>query len=177
MQLKKINTEDKSDFEFVQKTYIESFPPNERRQLLEFQHILEDEKSFTVYVLIDDDKRIGFLTTWALDSFIYAEHFAISPEYRNEGYGKKIMDVFLSKLELPLIIEVELPETKTAERRINFYENLGFKAWNNIAYEQPPYEEKYLPLPMMLMSYGNIDLTTDFDSIKKDIYQNVYKVK
>lgn len=177
MNLTKISINDKSDLEFIQKIYIESFPPIERRPISEFLQLINDEEQFTVLLITEDNKRIGFFTTWTFDKFTYAEHFAISSEFRNGGYGKLTLETFFITLEKPLVIEVELPTDDMAKRRINFYKRMGFKDWENIIYEQPPYEKKYSPLPMMLMTYGNIDLETDISYIKDKIYTKVYNVE
>ena len=174
MIVKKIDIEDKSDFEFVQRIYVESFPPNERRPLPEFEDLIASEKSFKVNVIFEDDKQVGFITHWDFDTFIYVEHFAISAEYRNGGYGRKVMESFLAETTLPIVLEVELPNDEIAKRRIAFYERIGFKSWE-IAYEQPPYEAKYKPLPMMLMTHGNIDLKESFNLVKNSLYKKVYK--
>lgn len=174
MILKKIKSDDIIDFEFVQKTYIESFPPEERRHIALFQHLMDEASDFTVNVLCDDEKRVGFITNWQFNDFIFAEHFAISEEYRNGGYGQKSLDAFLTQLDKPLIIEVELPTEDIAKRRINFYKRAGFKSWSNIPYEQPAYDSKYNPVPMMLMSFGNIDVESNSESIIKQIHAKVY---
>lgn len=175
MLLKKVEISQKSDVDFIEQIYIESFPPNERRPVVEFLRLLQDDKTFTVYLILDDDKRVGFLTTWTFDTFIYAEHFAIAPEYRSAGYGKEVMEAFIGQTTLPIILEVETPENELAKRRIAFYERVGFKAWN-IPYTQPAYEEKYGPVPMVLMTYRTIALDKLFDNIKSLIYKKVYNV-
>jgi len=172
--LKKINSDHTHDFGFVQNIYIESFPPNERRPLPEFQQLMNEDSSFNVDIILEDEERVGFITHWIFDTFIYAEHFAIGAEYRNGGYGKKVMEAFLSSIKLPLVLEVELPNDEMAARRINFYERIGFKAWD-IPYEQPPYEAKYQYLPMILMTYGNMNLQEDFEAVKETLYRKVYK--
>ena len=175
MRLKKISTSDKSDFEFVQKVYIESFPPDERRPLLEFQNLMDKEADFTVCIIESNDQRVGFLTYWDFNTFIFAEHFAVSSEFRNGGYGREIIGLFVKTVKLPVLLEVELPDCEMSKRRVKFYERAGFKGWD-IPFEQPPYEAKYSPIPMMLMTHGDIDMENDFSTIKKTIYTKVYNV-
>jgi len=176
MELREVDISNKSDLEFIERIYIESFPPDERRPVTEFLRLVETEVAFTVCLLQDDNERIGFLTYWSFESFIYAEHFAISPEFRSGGYGKQVMEAFISETTLPLILEVELPQTsELAKRRVSFYERIGFKLWD-IPYEQPPYEKGYNPLPMMLMTYREILLDKNFEYIRNLIYNKVYGV-
>lgn len=174
MQLRKVEIDNKPDLEFVERLYIESFPRNERRPMGAFHSLIENENIFTVFVVLnDEDERIGFLTYWEFDDYIYAEHYAIAPEFRNGGNGRIAMETFIQQFDKPIVLEVELPETEISKRRIGFYERIGFKLWN-IEYQQPPYEEDGSPVPMFLMTQGNIDLNKDFDSIKEELYSKVY---
>jgi len=176
MILRKVTLENKSDLEFVEKLYIESFPPNERRSVLKMHNLIDSNDKFDVFVLIDmnADSRIGFITLWTFDYFIYIEHFAISPEQRNGGYGAKSMNALISNVKLPIVAEIELPSSSDfAFRRLGFYEKLGFKSWD-IPYEQPPYEDGYSPIPMLLLTYGALNLEEKKESIINQLYIEVY---
>lgn len=175
MIVKKISIENNSDIEFVQRIYVESFPPNERRPLSEFENLITSEESFKINVIFENDKQVGFITHWEFNTFIYVEHFAISAEYRNGGYGRKVMESFIAETTLPIVLEVELPSDEISKRRIAFYKRIGFKSWDDIPYEQPPYEAKYKPLPMILMTYGEININDNFEVIKNNLYKKVYK--
>ncbi|NDW09099.1 GNAT family N-acetyltransferase [Dysgonomonas sp. 520] len=176
MRLVPASVEHKPDLDFIEKLYIESFPANERRPVPELYDLIENEDVFTAFVVLNEDsERIGFLTYWNLDGFVYAEHFAISPEFRNGGNGAKIMISFLNHFTVPVILEVEAPTSETAKRRIGFYERLGFKLWN-FDYVQPPYGKDLEPVPMKLMSYREIDLDKNYEEIKTQLYTRVYKV-
>lgn len=176
MILRKITTADTLDFAFSLDLIIESFPPNERRNAEEISRLADTESDYALYLLSEGDQRIGVLVVWEFEYFLFAEHFAISPEYRNGGYGRKIMEAFLSSLIKPLLIEVELPETEIAQRRIGFYERLGFKTWA-FMYAQPAYDSDYEPVPMILMTYGAIDLEKEFQNIRKALYKKVYNIQ
>lgn len=175
MLLKRLNITSSEEFEFVEKLYLESFPIEERRNIKEFRRLISKNEDFTLYIISDNDKKVGFLTFWTLGSFIYIEHFAISSEFRNGGYGKKVMEAFILENSLPILLEVELPETDLAKRRIGFYERLGFRLWN-IEYKQPPYNDGYNPIPMKLMSYGVFDLQENFQFVRSILYKKVYNI-
>lgn len=177
MILRKVALENKSDLEFVEKLYIESFPANERRSVLKMHHLIDENDKFDVFVLIDQeiDVRVGFITLWTFDSFIYIEHFAINPEQRGGGYGAKSINTLIDKAELPIIAEIELPSSSDfAARRLKFYEKLGFKVWD-IPYEQPPYEEGFDPIPMLLLTYRELNLLVFPESVINQIYTEVYE--
>ena len=175
MNTRKLVLENKSDIEFVEKLYIESFPPNERRSVSKMHNLIEQNELFDVFLLFEDNLRVGFFSLWTFDSFIYLEHFAILPEYRNGGYGKKSVHLIINETKLPLIGEIELPSaSEIASRRLAFYERLGFKIWD-ISYVQPPYEEGFDPVPMKLISYRDIDLNQKQNEVKTLLYANVYQ--
>lgn len=177
MILRKISLDNKSDLEFVEKLYIESFPANERRSVMKMHNLIDNNDKFDVFTLIDDENtnsRIGFISLWTFETFIYIEHFAISPEQRSGGYGAKSMNTLIDSVELPLLAEIELPSSSDfALRRLGFYEKLGFKAWD-IPYEQPPYEEGYSAIPMLLLTYGRLDLDSQGELVINQIYKEVY---
>lgn len=174
MHLKRLSISDKKDISFVEGLYIESFPPSERRSVNAMLDLFENRQKFFIDIVVKDDQHVGFLTYWDLGDFVFAEHFAISPEARNGGIGAKVMNLFIKEAGKPIILEVELPTTILSERRIGFYQRLGFKYWENVPYQQPSYTEGGNPIPMKLMTLGNIDLTSSFSEIKDNIYREVY---
>lgn len=176
MDVRKVTLDNKSDLEFIEKLYIESFPPSERRPVLEMHQLIEKDDRFSVFLLLDkEDLRIGFITYWTFDSFVYLEHFAISPEQRNGGYGSKSIKAFIANISLPVVGEIELPETSDfAARRLTFYEKLGFRSWDT-PYEQPPYVQGGECVPMLMLTYGNLDLSSEFGKVKDLLYSEVYK--
>lgn len=176
MNKQKLNISSQEEVRFVKDLYIKSFPVAERRPFDDVIDLFEENAFFTVDILIDENKYIGFLTYWKFNNFIYAEHFAIDSTLRNTGYGKHAMQLLLGEIVLPVILEVELPTTIIADRRIGFYQRIGFKYWEHIQYQQPSYHSDGQGIPMKLMTFGNIDLDKDLVSIKSKIYKEVYGV-
>jgi len=159
---------------FVENLYIESFPLSERRPVETMLDLYKGDTPFVVSLAIEDEQIVGFLTYWDLGEFIFAEHFAISPEFRNGGYGRKVMELFKEDAGKPIVLEVELPTTILSERRIGFYQRLGFRLWENIQYQQPAYYDETGVIPMKLMSYGSINVEENLTDIKGRIYSEVY---
>lgn len=133
----------------VRTLYEEAFPVEERREWS------PRPAGLKLYVALDDaDEFQGFITTWLLPGDVtYVEHFAIHPKLRGHGVGGEIIDALLGNV----ILEVELPETQEARRRIGFYERHGFAAATECEYVQPPYAPGLPSVPMLLMCRGNID--------------------
>lgn len=174
MEIRRLNISNKQEVTFLEKLYIESFPLSERRPVDEMLNLYKNESPFVISMAIDKEKPIGFLTHWDLDEFIFAEHFAVSSDFRNGGYGRKIMDLFIEKTNSPIVLEVELPTTILSERRIGFYQRIGFKLWEEVQYQQPSYHKNGNAIPMKLMSYGNINIEQDLKNIRGKIYTTVY---
>lgn len=176
MILRRVTINNKSDLEFVEKLYIESFPANERRPVLELHHVMQDDNRFIVYLLVNEDEvRVGFITLWDLDTFLFIEHFAVSPEQRNGGSGTKSLEALFTETTLPLVGEIELPEfSDFAARRYKFYKKNGFDIWD-MDYAQPPYIEGFESIPMKILTYRDLGFPANFEAVRDTIYKNVYK--
>ena len=173
---KRITASDKAYYDFVINLLVNSFPKEEYRDLDELEMFIEMKKDFYFNAILSDDQPVGLFSYWDLGNFYYAEHFAIDSTLRNGGYGKSSLEAICSVLHKPVILEVERPDTEMAQRRINFYERLGFKLWDN-DYLQPPYRKGDEYLPLYLMSYGVIDADKEYEDVKDKIYTEVYQVK
>jgi len=161
--------------EQVEKTYINSFPVMERREFADLCKLINSD-IFTIYTLCSGEQYIGFITSWQWNDFIYIEHFAIEESARNGGMGGKAMTEFLISWDKPVVLEVEAPVDEMSKRRIGFYERLGFKL-DDHSYQQPPYRQGESWLDMCLMSYGDINLMEQFETVKQYLYKYVYGVK
>lgn len=158
----------------IEITYTDSFPPEERRDFSLVRDLIPTD-IFHAYALLEEGRYVGFITAWQWDDFSYIEHFAIDASARNGGIGGKALKQFLAFLGKPVVLEVEMPTDEMCKRRIGFYERLGFTL-DNHAYRQPPYRPGDSWLDMLLMSYGPLDLTQHYDTVKDRIHQNVYGV-
>ena len=172
--LKDLDLNNKEEVAFLEHLYIESFPLSERRPVDLMFDFYNSNPRFRISVAIRDNKRIGFLTHWDLGDFIFIEHFAISPDFRNGGNGGKVMKSFIAQMTKAIVIEVELPTTILADRRIGFYQRIGFRLWDDILYHQPAYYEETGTIPMKLMTHGDIELKENLTEIRNTIYDEVY---
>ena len=137
-------------FQSAWELYEEAFPVEERRSLDAQTKVMTND-NYHFEVIIDGNKLIGFLFWWNLETFRYIDHFATSVAIRNQGLGKLILQQFMATNNKPILLEVELPETTINQRRIKFYERLGF-ILNPHYYEVPSAEENQAPLQLLLMS-------------------------
>lgn len=165
----------RSQFEEMYAIMELSFPDSERRSREDQAALFEDDR-YRVTVLRDDEGRVcAFMAWWQLESCTYLEHFAVGSALRGHGLGGRFLDELTAALRAPVVLEVELPQTDIAARRIAFYERHGF-ALNGYDYIQPPLGKGKEPLPLRIMSLGDKLTPEQFGAIRADIYAAVYKV-
>lgn len=176
MKLRNLDVTNKEEVDFLIRVYLEAFPLSERRPLERVFELYKNNSHFTIDLTVYQDKPVGFLCYWDLGDFVFAEYLAIDPTLRNGGLGKKVVNEFLASITKPVILEVELPSTILSERRVGFYQRLGFKIWESIQYQQPAYQPETQPVPMKLMSLGNIDVEENISEIRSKLYSAVYDI-
>ena len=175
--MKGIRTAKPEEFDRVFSILEASFPEDEYRPYKE-QKALLDNPQYTVYVLPDPERNElkAFITVWQFKDFAYIEHFAVNSEYRNQGIGSLILRELMTSLPCQLCLEVELPETDFAKRRIEFYKRNGFTV-NGYPYVQPPYSRERKPVPLIVMTSGRGVSQERFEKMKETIFREVYKQK
>lgn len=170
MELSTIN-----DFDAIYEIMEEAFPPIERRTY-EKQKALFHLSHYHVHTLKEKECIKAFISVWEYPDFIFVEHLAIASSYRNQGLGAKLLNEIIAFYKKHVILEVELPQTDLAKRRIGFYERLGFKCNSSYIYEQPPLQHGFEPYPLWLMSYPERIDSTSYKKIKEQLYQDVYGI-
>lgn len=173
IEIERINTGNTALYAFMEDLLVKSFPQEEYRELSVLKEYTDTIPAFYNNIIHSNGEPVGFITYWDLEDFYYVEHFAIDPNQRNGGYGRKLLDYLSQKLDKPIALEVELPNEEMAQRRINFYKRQGYVLWEN-EYFQPPYRLGFDVLPMYLMVQGNLDSEKDFEKVKTSIHRTVY---
>lgn len=174
LNFEKINVKNR-DLVRIRSLYEASFPSDERRDFSEFLRLMKDDAApFHVVALSVSGSFAGFITYWEWQDFRYFEHFAIEVTMRNGGIGFRALQAVVGASPLPVVLEVELPDTEMARRRILFYERCGFRLWDNIDYMQPSYGTGKNAMPLRLMTCGNMSFAGPDDEkilrIKKVVY-------
>lgn len=173
IEIKQVKTNDEANYAFVEKLMHTAFPREERRDTMQQRAYTDNNPLFFNNIILEEDKPIGMISYWKMDDFFYIEHFAIDPNLRNGGYGKRVLEVIKEELQSPIVLEVEEPTDEMSIRRINFYKRLGF-ILHEKPYMQPPYRKGDSGLPMFLMTCGDIDLDNEFERVKNRLYKEVY---
>lgn len=138
--------------------YLESFPPEEQRQWSDIERraaLPSQPLRFTELLWLG--RPAGLISWWNFPDWAYLEHFAVDSSLRGGGIGAAAIRKWLRMIGKPAVLEVELPDANDmAQRRIQFYERLGFKAHPQWPYTQPPYSPGLPSVPLMLMTHGEI---------------------
>lgn len=157
----------------VRQIYLESFPPEERR---DFDDIILKASSadcpLHLDVITDRGSVLGLISWWDFGCFIYVEHFAVAGHLRSAGIGSEVLKQFLVRSPLPVVLEVERPgANEMADRRIGFYRRNGFTPLSDYDYIQPPYSPGQPSVPLLLMS---TDAALDPENIARTLHHQVY---
>ena len=154
--------------------YTRAFPVSERRSWSGLEHELIYEKKFHPNVLLQNDEFVGLLNYWTFEQFFYIEHFAVNEQMRNSHIGTEAMEIFMKQTHLPIVLEVEMPKNPLAERRIKFYERLGFSVLP-CDYFQPSYDSEVGDFLQINIMNNDIQFAkNNFDLIKETLYDKVY---
>lgn len=120
--------------------YLEIFPEDERKPL-ELLHLSYEKHYTKIIEILYKDEIIGFMILNRVKDKGYAvlDYFAILPQYRNNKFGTKALQILLEqeKENRGVFIEIEkvglgkdTEENLLREKRKNFYEKVGFKKLN-----------------------------------------------
>ena len=109
LTLTKIKT-DHPDYSFVEELLHLSFPEAERRDDDAQREQTDRNPQFNCHLITDETEkgtvRVGLITTWNLNGFTYVEHLATSPDVRNQGYGRKVMEELKQHFPGLIVLEV-----------------------------------------------------------------------
>lgn len=163
------------DFEEAYSILEASFPESERR-VYTGQKALLAHPNYRLCGECDESGRVtAVLAAWEFPDFCFVEHLATRPDQRGSGLGGELMSAYLRECRRLVVLEVELPNGPLEQRRIGFYERLGFRM-NPFAYTQPPLREWQEDLPLRIMSYPDPLEQRDFLHIREVLYRQVYRI-
>lgn len=161
-----------NEFDAFWAIYSESFPDNEKRNRTA-QWELFRRKEYHVNCIYREDALAGFVCFWDIGNYVFVEHLAVSGNKRGDGLGAQLMTQLINS-GTPLVLEVEPPHDEISKRRIGFYERLGFHL-NHYYHVQPPLQEGFEPVELLLMSYPNALSPNDTLYIEGQLQKVVYR--
>ena len=169
----RISSTSDSYFSPMTTLYKSAFLPEQRRELDQLEYEILTSEHFRTHALLADGKFIGFLNYWQFHTFCFIEHFAITPQLRGKKLGSKALNILKNNIVSPIVIEVDIPTSTVAARRVEFYERADFRIIPN-DYVQPPYRPSDTPSPLLIMTNDKHFVSKHFDTIKETIYKEVY---
>ena len=137
------------EFPAVHRLMQQAFPLQEHRCFSEAEALLV-KNEYEILVYAEQSEVVGFLAHWKFADFYFVEHFAVNSAARGNGIGSGIMKAYLVQSTLPVILEVEATDSEIAQRRIGFYQRLGF-ALSPVGYIQPCLQGDISVIPLQLM--------------------------
>ncbi len=158
------------DFEPIYQIMEASFPLDERRPYAQ-QRALLDRADYQIRAL-SDGGLLGFITVYEMEEWVFAEHFAVAPQWRNQGIGSVILKELRQWTAKPICLEVEPPETKQAIRRIGFYRRNGFVLQDD-PYVQPALSPGQSPVELKIMATKPLN-RDEFAQLRDKLYRDVY---
>lgn len=175
IRLQPISTSDLQHYKFMEELLVDSFPPEEYRQLEQLREFTDRTGNFHNNIIFDDDLPIGFITYWDFGNFYYVEHFATNPALRNGGYGKRTLE-YLCDYLTPHCTRSGASGRRNGKETYRLLPTSRFVLWKK-DYRQPPYKPGDHFLPMYLMVHGNLDPEKDYEDIKHKLHTVVYGAK
>lgn len=174
IKLQRINTSHEH-YPFVEELMQTAFPQQERRNADLQREYTDNKAHFHTHIILNANLPIGLITIWDLESFHYIEHFAIHENYRNKGYGQKVMEFIINEIKGMIVLEAEEPSDDITYRRIRFYQRLGF-VMQDVPYQQPPYRSEDQWFPMKLMTLRESNFPLEYERVRGNIYKEAYNI-
>nr|WP_320023922.1 GNAT family N-acetyltransferase [uncultured Acetobacterium sp.] len=163
------------DFKKIYTLMERSFPPEEVRSYENGVKILSDPNYRILISINEDGEILGFIAEWDLGSTIFLEHFAVDQTLRGLGIGSGMMAAYLSQVIKPVMLEVEDEKTAINERRIVFYQRLGFYL-SEYGYQQPVMRgDVSKAISLRIMSYPDPLTKDDFYNFRHQVFTQIYK--
>lgn len=120
--------------------YVKLFPEVERKSYRRIKKAVKNKLS-KIIEIVADEQFVGFMIINTLENnpYVQLDYLAILPNHQNKGYGKEAIKLLKKQYENynGIFIEVEKlglgkneEENRIREKRVSFYENLGFYKMN-----------------------------------------------
>lgn len=139
----------------VWRLYVDSFPEWERRREEAHARAAQDSR-LHLEAAVDGDRLLGLLFWWEQDAMVYVEHLAVDPTRRGQNIGSALLgDLLRRYAEKQVILEIDPPQDEVSQRRLRFYEHIGFKA-NDQTFWHTSYAVGGRRHPLILLSWPGV---------------------
>lgn len=155
--------------------YIKIFPKEERKELKTIEQNY-DKKITKLIKICEHNQFVGFfiINTIKNNQYVQLDYFAILEKYQNKGDGTKAIQLLKKQMETydGVFVEIEKlglgkdrQENLLRERRVKFYESLGFEKLN--------FELKWFET--LILSIYVLPISTYKDTEEK-IMENMFQI-
>jgi hypothetical protein len=163
-----------NQFEEFYRFLLEYFPYDEVK---EYHHYYDLLKRSILNVEYEYDNGFQYIISYfELENMVFIDYYAICKNNQGKGIGTKVLTSFIKKFNKPVYLEVELPDDEIKQRRIRFYQNIGFKL-NQYEYIVPKKVSCTTDLNFYIMSYPQKIDKDKFQVLYKQIIEEVYQYK
>jgi GNAT superfamily N-acetyltransferase len=162
-----ISDTDHPYFKYFWEIYNENFPLVEKRVIIQQKQIFP-HPAYHLLGFLSNQKLKAFIAYWTFEEFNFIEHLAIDKTAQDKGLGSEILTYFLKRNTKPVILEIEHPEDEQTNKRLSFYQKLGFVK-NQFNHFQPPFHDGNLPLNLLILSYRK--------EISKELYDKFAEIQ
>lgn len=149
------------------------FPENEIRSAKDLEKLYQNP-AYQTWCYRQNKNISAVLTGFVFDEYVFFEFLAVDDHLRGQGIGKKILSSVMKELGKPVILEVEPPCDPISQRRVHFYQRLGFHLCEEF-YRMPRLDDKHGGYEFKLMSYPESLSSEQFHQRVKHIYKYVYE--
>lgn len=169
-----IKVEKEKDFLDIWNIFESEFPSIERRTK-DHQFSLLQKENYTLRAYKNElNETVAILSFWILEKYLFIEHFAVNKSFQSGGFGSSILREFLSEsFGKQIFLEVEDPkyaqDKQIAERRIMFYQRLGFTLNPSFFFSQPPYHNACQDTVKLLILSHSSPIQEDFEPFLKKL--------
>lgn len=163
MELIDISPSDTALWDEAWKLYVASFPEHERRSADCHAKALESN-DFHTKAAVENGDLLAILFYWTFgDNDIYIEHIAVTPRMRGHNIGSSVLCEFAQQnLRASIILEIDPPQDEISQRRLAFYEKLGFHD-SGFIFEHPSYRTGGRRHNLLILSYPSRILEDEFE--------------
>lgn len=164
----------RTDLDELHQALEESFPICERRPREALEEMAQNPLCRLAWWREEGQWRLLHVS-WHLEEVVFWEYVAVAPSLRGRGLASSYLQNYLKQKGRKdcLLLEVEAPETDLQQRRVAFYERLGFELLPQ-DYWQAPLREGDEPTPLRLMCYGERPTEERLGELTKQLAEKVY---
>lgn len=147
--------------------YSVSFPVYEQRNTCQQNEAFRNPH-YHLATLIENEEVASFISYWEFDDYIYIEHLAVNQKLRGKNIGSITLNDFAKTTKKTIILEIDPLIDDISEKRLHFYEKLGYKV-NPYKHHHPSYDEQFPPHELLVLSLNKQLSKEQYEQFSEDL--------